>query len=89
MIRCDKFCGLPPVIVIVESFSRFFVFIAVDDVDADDDVATMVNVDDDDAGVPETAAVVDGNADDDDDCACPVDWFVVDDTVKCCICSVV
>lgn len=26
-MRCDKFCGLPPLIVIVESFSRFFVLI--------------------------------------------------------------
>lgn len=26
-MRCDKFCGLPPLIVIVESFRRFFVLI--------------------------------------------------------------
>lgn len=71
LIRCDKFCGLPPVIVIVESFNKFFVFIADDDVDVDDDVATVVGVDDDDAIVPEAAAVVDADdnvVDADDDC---------------------
>lgn len=59
LIRCDRFCGLPPLVVIVESFSRFLCELWIGEmVDDADEWPVVVG-------------------------------FVVDETVKCWICSVV
>ena len=84
LIRCDKFCGLPPLVVTVESFNRFLLLSELlDDGDmADDAVDELFAAELFEVAPP--ADVDDGVVDD-----VGGTGFVVDDIVKCWICSVV
>lgn len=89
-IRCDKFCGLPPLIVIVESFNKFLLLVFGDIADVlllfavdPPDVATAVDaVVPDEAPAPPVPVAVFVDVPD-----CTELGFVVDDIAKCCICS--